>query len=258
MMQQNFRHSEILEIARREGRVTVENLADRFGVTVQTIRRDLTDLTEAGRLTRVHGGAVLPSGLVNIAYQDRRGLNANAKARIAQRVADLIPNGASLFLNIGTTTEEVAQALVHHEELLVVTNNMNVANILTTHPGCEVIVTGGTVRPSDGGLIGHMTLRMIEQFSLDYAVIGCSALDVDGDVLDFDVAEVSISQTMLARARNSMLVADHDKFLRNAPARIAALENIDVFVTDKAPPGALMQRAKRWKTQIEIADLSAI
>ena len=151
----------------------------------------------------------------------------------------LSPDGASLFLNIGTTTEAVAQALLHHESLLVVTNNMNVANILIENTGCEVIVAGGTVRPTDGGLIGHMTLRMIELFSLDFAVIGCSAIDARGDILDFDTAEVSVSQTMLARARSSILVADHEKFARHAPARIANLKEVDHFVTDHPLPLAL-------------------
>ena len=238
-MAQNLRQPEILDLARQHGRVTVDGLAAHFGVTVQTVRRDLSELADAGRLARVHGGAVLPSGLSNIAYQDRRRLNAEAKATIATDTAKLIPNGASLFLNIGTTTEAVAQALLHHESLLVVTNNMNVANILIENTGCEVIVAGGTVRPTDGGLIGHMTLRMIEQFSLDFAVIGCSAIDARGDILDFDTAEVSVSQTMLARARSSILVADHEKFARHAPARIANLKEVDHFVTDHPLPLAL-------------------
>ncbi len=186
-MSQTFRHPEILEIARREGKVTVEGLAQRFGVTVQTIRRDLTDLAEAGRLERVHGGAVLPSGTMNIGYEERRNLNPAAKRAIAQACAAEIPNNISIFLNIGTSTEAVAEELMHHENLMVVTNNMNVANILAGNRDCEIIVTGGQLRRADGGLVGNLASETIRQFKFDLAVIGCSALDRDGDLLDFDI-----------------------------------------------------------------------
>jgi len=253
-MSQNFRQPDILDLARQHGRVTVEGLAAHFCVAVQTIRRDLTELAESGQLERVHGGAVLPSGVRNIGYSDRRGLNAEAKVAMARRAAAMIPNGSSLFLNIGTTTEAVAHALLNHEALLVVTNNLNVANILAANADCEVIVAGGTLRRSDGGLTGHLTMRVIEQFRVDLAVIGCSALALDGDVLDFDVAEVSVSQTILSRARAAMLVADHSKFQRTAPARITSLENLDSFVTDAPLPGPLAVRCGTWGTEVHICE----
>ena len=126
-MTQTIRYPEILEIARRDGKVTVEHLSEHFGVTLQTIRRDLADLAEAGRLERVHGGAVLPSGTVNIGYEERRRLNARGKIAMARACAAQIPEDCAVFLNIGTSTEAVAAELMHHRNLLVVTNNMNVA-----------------------------------------------------------------------------------------------------------------------------------
>lgn len=124
------RHSAILNQARLAGKVEATNLTLDLGVTVQTIRRDLREICAAGLLERVHGGAVLSSGVRNIAYDDRRALSRDAKQRIAKRTAQLIPDNASLFLNIGTTTEAVAHALLAHRDLMVVTNNLNVANIL--------------------------------------------------------------------------------------------------------------------------------
>ncbi|KRS11570.1 DeoR faimly transcriptional regulator [Roseovarius atlanticus] len=247
-MSQTFRHPEILEIARTEGKVTVEDLACRFGVTVQTIRRDLTDLAEAGRLERVHGGAVMPSGVSNIGYEERRGLNEAAKQAMAQVCAQHIPDGASVFLNIGTSTEAVARALLAHRDLMVITNNMNVANILVANAECEIVVAGGVLRRSDGGLIGNLTTRVIEQFKFDYAVIGCSALDDEGDLLDFDVEEVHVSQSIIARARRTYLVADHSKFHRMAPARIASLGEVDMFFTDRPVPAPVAERLKEWDT----------
>ena len=249
-MSQTFRHPEILEIARRQGKVTVEGLAQHFGVTLQTIRRDLTDLADAGRLERVHGGAVLPSGTTNIGYEERRLLNANAKRAIARLCAAEIPNNISLFLNIGTSTEAVAQELLEHENLMVVTNNMNVANILAGNSDCEIIVTGGQLRRADGGLIGNLATETIRQFKFDLAVIGCSALDRDGDMLDFDIQEVGVSQAILRQSRKTFLVADHTKFARSAPARIASLEAIDTFFTDQHLPQDLAIECDAWRTRV--------
>lgn len=249
-MSQNFRHSEILDFARREGKVTVERLAQHFNVTLQTIRRDLTELAESGRLDRVHGGAVLPSGTMNIGYEERRDLNAAAKTAIARACAAQIPNDISLFLNIGTSTEAVARELLHHDNLMVVTNNMNVANILVANPSCEVVVTGGHLRRSDGGLIGKLAEETIGKFKFDLAVIGCSALDLDGDLLDFDVQEVSVSQAILRQSRSTFLVADHSKFSRKAPARIASLSEFDAVFTDVTLPADLHQSCQAWGTRV--------
>lgn len=252
-MSQTIRHPEILEIARRDGKVTVESLASHFDVTLQTIRRDLSELAEVGRLTRVHGGAILPSGTVNIGYDQRRDLNRDAKAAIARNVAADIPNDASLFLNIGTTTEAVAHELLRHRGLLVMTNNINVANILADNHDCEVILTGGTLRRTDGGLVGALTARMIEQFKFDIAVIGCSALDRDGDILDFDIQEVGVSQAILRQSRQAYLVADGSKFRRGAPARIGSLSDVDRFYTDAPLCADLARRCDGWGTEICVA-----
>ena len=253
-MSQSFRHPEILEAARRQGKVTVEGLAEQFGVTLQTIRRDLTELAEAGRLERVHGGAILPSGTTNILYEERRVLNQTAKTQIARACAAQIPEGSSVFLNIGTSTEAVAHELLHHRDLLVVTNNMNVANILAANRDCQIVLTGGTLRRLDGGLIGTLTVATIRQFKFDIAVIGCSAMDADGDLLDFDIQEVGVSQTIIAQARKTFLVADHSKFTRSAPARIASLSEITTFFTDKHLPRRLAAQCRDWKTDVLVAE----
>ncbi|MCV2868651.1 DeoR/GlpR family DNA-binding transcription regulator [Defluviimonas sp. WL0002] len=252
-MSQSIRHPEILEIARREGKVTVERLAEYFGVTHQTVRRDLTELADAGRLERVHGGAILPSGTTNIGYEDRRSLNADVKHAIAVACARVIPESISVFINIGTSTEAVARELLRHRDLLVVTNNMNVANILAQNEHCQVIVAGGTLRRSDGGLVGNLTTQTICQFKFDLAVIGCSALDQDGDLLDFDVHEVGVSQTIIRQSRRTFLVADNSKFRRSAPARITSLSEIDTFFTDKPLDYQLQARCDEWNTKVVVA-----
>ena len=256
-MTQTFRHPDILEIAKRDGKVTVEHLAEHFGVTLQTIRRDLTELAEANKLERVHGGAILPSGTTNIEYEDRRTLNETAKLSIAQACANQIPEGCSVFLNIGTSTEAVARQLLRHKDLMVVTNNMNVASILSKNAHAQVILTGGKLRRSDNGLVGTVAIEAIRQFKFDYAVIGCSAMDEDGDLLDFDTEEVGVSQTIIAQSRKTLLVADCSKFNRSAPARIASMKSLAAIFTDRTFPSSLAKACRSWGTEVIVTTPTA-
>src|SRR5438094_50767 len=174
----SHRQSEILNLARAFGRVMVEDLARRFEVSAQTIRKDLNDLVDHSSLTS-------------------------------------------------------------HEDLLVITNNLNVAMLLYRHPRIEVIVAGGTVRRTDGAVIGSTAISLIGQFKVDYAIIGASAIDEEGALLDFDYREVQAAQAIIANARSVMLVADSTKMRRSAPVRIAHISQIQTFVTDAALPAGL-------------------
>lgn len=248
-MASNFRHAEIIDIARTTGKVTVEGLAEHFRVTLQTIRRDLSDLSDAGQLERVHGGAILPSGNTNIGYNQRRLLNEDSKTAIAALCASHVPENASLFLNLGTTTEAVARALVDHRNLTVVTNNMNAATTLVENETCEIMVTGGLLRRSDAGLVGDLSTQIVEQFKVDVAIIGTSALDLDGDLLDFDLREVRVSRSIIQNARRTFLVADHSKLARTAPVRIASLKELDAVFTDHFP-ASLLEKCHDWETEV--------
>ena len=249
----NIRQAEILDLVRAEGRVAVEDLAQRFDVTLQTIRRDLSDLADAGLLDRVHGGAILRTGVANIGYEARRRMNESAKSAIARACAAAIPDNCSLILNLGTTTEAVARELLGHRNITVITNNMNVANTLVANPGCEIVVAGGTLRRSDGGLVGELTTQFLAQFKVDFAVIGVSALDRDGDLLDFDLAEVRVSKTIIRQARKVFLVCDHSKLDRSAPARLASLSEITCLFTDMPLPQDLARKCAEWGTEVVVA-----
>lgn len=233
------RQDEIIRIAKENGRVLVEDLAVRFDVTPQTIRRDLNELCDQRLLTRIHGGALFSSGVENVEYEARRRIAADEKEAIGAAAAGLVPNGASLFINIGTTTEAVSSALLNHEELLVITNNINVANRMRVYPSIEVIIAGGVVRGSDGGIVGEAAVDFINQFKVDYAIIGASAIDHDGALLDFDFREVKVAQAIIANARHVILVADSTKFERSAPVRIGHLSQVSSFITDRCTIPAL-------------------
>ena len=237
----SFRHKEILNSARDTGRVSVEGLAAQLSVTPQTVRRDLNYLCDHGQLTRVHGGAVLESSVANMAYAARRSIAAEEKEAIGVLCAAAIPDDASLFINIGTTTEATARALRTRRGQMVITNNLNVANILAENPHCDVVVTGGMLRRSDGGLVGENTVETVQQFKADYAIIGVSAIDEDGALLDFDYREVRVAKAIIANARQVFLVADSSKLTRSAPIRIGHISEVDAFFTDRLTSETLRQ-----------------
>ncbi|WP_137133168.1 DeoR/GlpR family DNA-binding transcription regulator [Rhizobium sp. FKY42] len=229
------RQEEIVALAKTSGRVSVEDLAVRFSVTPQTIRKDLNDLCDARALTRVHGGAIFPSGNENVEYEARRAIAASEKQEIGRAAAALIPDNSSLFINIGTTTEAVGDALIERRGLMVITNNINVANRLRVFPQMEVVIAGGVVRGSDGGIVGEAAVDFIRQFKVDFAVIGVSAIDEDGALLDFDFREVKVAQAIIANARHVILVSDSTKFERTAPVRIGHLSQVHTFITNHCP-----------------------
>lgn len=238
------RQNKILELARSNGRVEVDELSSRFKVSPQTIRKDLNELCDKQLLQRVHGGAVVGSGIENVSYEARHMLAPAAKKAIGTRAAELIPDNSSLLLNIGTTTEQVAHALSHHRGLLVITNNINAIDIMKHFPNIELIISGGQVRRSDGGIVGVAAVDFINQFKVDYAVIGVSAIDEDGSLLDYDFREVRVAQAIIQNARHIILVADSMKFERNAPIRIGHISQISTLVTDKVLPGKLRDICK--------------
>ena len=251
-IQLSLRQQQIMDLARQSGRVLVDELAARFDVTPQTIRKDLNDLCDQRALTRVHGGAILSSGVENVAYEARRVLAEVEKVGIGRRAAELIPGNSSLFVNIGTTTEEVARHLVRHEGLMVITNNIHVANILTPATGIDVILTGGMLRRSDGGIVGESAIEFIGQFKVDRAVIGVSAIDDDGALLDFDFREVMAARAIIRNARHVILVADSTKFARTAPVRIGHISQVDTFVTDRPPPEGIAETCRHNGVAIEV------
>jgi DeoR family glycerol-3-phosphate regulon repressor len=236
-MSPNPRQLELVDAVRRLRSVSVEALAERFGVTLQTVRRDVRVLAEAGLLARFHGGVRIPGSTTeNIAYRQRQNLNEEAKRCIARRVAQAVPNGSSMIINIGTTTEAIAHELLAHKGLRVITNNLNVAAILSDNPDCEVIVAGGVVRARDRGIVGEVTVDFIQQFKVDIGLMGISAIEADGSLRDFDYREVKVSRAIIEHSREVWMAADHSKFNRPAMVEVGRLDQIDTLFTDIAPP----------------------
>ena len=248
------RQKQILDLLRVQGGVEVEDLAERFDLTTQTIRQDLRELDERGLLKRTHGGARRVASVANRDYSERRAIQGPGKRAIGKMAASLIPNNCSITLNIGTTTEQVARALEAHKDLMVISNNINIITQLLGSTSKDLVLMGGRVRQSDGAGVGEDAVEFISRYKVDYAIIGASALDSDGALLDFDAREVSVARAILKNARMRILVADASKFEVNAPVRICEIGDIDFFVTDALPPQSFADAAAEGQTKIIVAE----
>lgn len=246
------RHSVIHQLIQIKGFVTIDELAHNFQVTPQTIRRDINMLSEKGLIQRYHGGAGITPSTENVAYTTRKVMCLKEKQAIARMLAASIPNHSSLFINIGTTTEEVAKELMGHQGLKIITNNLHVASILGNKDSFEVIVAGGLIRHRDFGIVGPLTIDFLKQFRVDFGIIGISGIDLDGTLLDFDYREVRAARTIIDNSRRVFLAADHTKFGRNAMVRLGSVDELDALFTDTAPPQPFVERLIASDVQLQV------
>lgn len=252
-MRQAERHQQILEYLADKGFASTEELVGHFGVSPQTIRRDLNELAELERIKRHHGGASLLSSTVNDTYDSRKIAAREQKAQIGAAIAAEIPDGASLFIDIGTTAEAVAASLLNRHGLRVVTNNLNVAALLLKNDSFMVILAGGEVRHRDGGIIGEATQAFIRQFRMDYGILGISGIDAeDGSLLDFDYHEVRVKQAMIEHSRQAWLAADGSKFGRNAMVNLGNIAQMHALFTDREPPPTIATLLEQRNIQCHI------
>ena len=246
---------QILRLVQKYQFMTVDDLAARLEVTPQTIRRDIQELSESGRLKRYHGGASSNGNLPDSLPSNRQIQCQNEKNAIARLIAEHIPDGSSLFVSIGTTMEAVASELVRRRgSLRVITNNIHVASIVSARTDYTVIITSGVVRPLDGGITGVATVDFINQFKVDYAVMSTHGVESDGSLLDDDYKEVSVMQAMIANARVRFLGVDYSKFRSNALVRLGDITAFDKVFTDRLPDTAMQKMLKEAGVECLVSD----
>ena len=243
----------IMDYIREHGSVQVDQLATHLQVTPQTIRRDLNQLYDHELVQRVRGGAVIKNTVENLGHGARKILMADEKTAIAQLTSRIISNNSSMYINLGTTTERVAEFLMEHESILVITNNINVASILWPLRNIEVMIAGGMIRHTDGGIVGTSTEEFINRFKPDYAIIGCSAIDESGEILDYDLREVRVTQAIIRQARTVILVTDSMKLERSAPVKVGTLDDIDILVTDEGISTEFVEVCRQNEVDVRIA-----
>jgi DeoR family transcriptional regulator, aga operon transcriptional repressor len=240
-MSRDARWQELLELLAGQGRLDVEEAATALRVSAATIRRDLDQLAEQQMLVRTRGGAVVHGVSYELPLRYKTARQAPEKQRIAKAVADLITAGEAVGLTGGTTTTEVARALAVRPELAsgapaltIVTNALNIANELAVRPQFKIVVTGGVARPQSYELIGPLAGGVLDQITMDIAVLGVGAFDAVHGASAHDEAEAGINRLLCERAERVVVAADSTKLGRRSFARICATDQVHTLVTDTA------------------------
>ena len=246
------RRDRVLSILGEKGSVSVNELYRRLKVSRETIRRDITRLAAAHKLRKTHGGA-LSIDQVEPAFAERLAVNIDGKRAIGRVAAGLVPDGASLIIDSGTTTLCVAEALASRRGLTVYTNDIHVAGRLAGRNNNKVLLLGGEVQGGEGATFGRDATQMLTHYYADFAFVGASALSADPWLMDFSREAAELRAASLAQARTAVLLADHTKVGRSAPVRVANLDQVNYVVTDLKPKGDMAQGLAKLTAEVLVA-----
>ena len=257
MASKNIRRRDLIQqVVQERGGVSVGSLAEMLGVSTQTIRRDIDKLCDGKTLRRSHGRIELSPELLNTPFDQRAVTNRAGKQSIADLVAGLIPNGSTIFLSIGSTPLEVAKALVQRQDLTVITNNLGAAMALSEEVSNRIILPGGELRLPDRDFIGEGSVDFFGRFRTEFAIFGVAGVAEDGGLLDFHPAEVRARQQMQRNAQTSILVLDHSKFGRIAPALGGNLTEPDRVVVDHPPASPFLELLEPLGDRLDYSEVS--
>jgi DeoR family glycerol-3-phosphate regulon repressor len=244
----------IQQVVQERGGMSVGALAEMLGVSTQTIRRDLDILCDGEDLHRAHGRIELVAGHLNTPFDQRASTNLVSKGAMAEVAAAQIPDGATLFISIGSTVLSVARALRRRKELTVITNNLSAAMALSEEMSNRIIVPGGEIRLPDRDFVGEEVVEFFACYRAEFAIFGTAGIDAGGGLLEFHQAEVRATERMRQNALKSILVIDRSKFGRLAPAAAGNLADIDLIICDRPPAGTFSALIKSLGRHIIFAE----
>ena len=247
------RHREIVALLRERDRVSVAGLAQQFGVTTETIRRDLELLDERGLVQRVHGGAVprFPDFVAESGLHERQGLNPTLKQAIAERALAYLPSsGGSILLDSGTTTGTLALLLPEGEAPTIITNSVSIATLLSAREVAEVVLLGGRVRGLTQSIVGMQALESLGRLRVDVTFLGANGFSVEHGFSTPDAAEAAVKRAMIRAARQVVALVDSSKLGNESLHSFARLGDVDVLITDSRLPEEA--RAKLSETGLEV------
>ncbi|MEJ5902524.1 DeoR/GlpR family DNA-binding transcription regulator [Ochrobactrum teleogrylli] len=248
------RHALIMSTLEAEEYVSIESMAELCGTSVQTIRRDFSELADKGQVVRYHGGARLPDPSEDSpSYENRNSTNSDAKAAASELLLNLIPDGATLFLAGGSTLAISARVLARRENLTIVTNNIHAAVTLYDRAGINVFVTGGWLRTASGSLIGDDAASAVDRFALDFAIVSASGISDQGDLLEFDETLAGPVRTMIKNARERILVIDSSKFAAKGIVRANHIREIGHLLTDRSPGEHMRAMIEGFGCELHVA-----
>lgn len=247
------RRGEIGRVLQDEGTISISDLAQRLGVSLETIRRDVKPLTDEGVIVRTHGAVGLPQHLGEAPFERRMQENASAKRAIARHVAGTIRSGDSIMLDTGTTTSFLARELLHCRNLTVVTNSSDIARTLATVNGNKVFMAGGELRSDNGAAFGAFAIDFVSRFNVAHAIISIGAIDAAHGLMDYNLEEAEFARMVLSRGGRSVVVTDASKFGRHGLVQVCDFTGFDELVTEATPPADILQALGRAGARISIA-----
>ncbi|RWL85319.1 MAG: DeoR/GlpR transcriptional regulator [Mesorhizobium sp.] len=247
------RHGEILRLLGEEGTISIARLAERLGVSQETVRRDVKPLADDGSVLKMHGAVGLASMVGEAPFERRMRENAEAKRLIARMVAATIRDGEAIMLDTGTTTSFLARELLGHRRLTVVTNSSDIARTLATVNGNKVYMAGGELRSDSGAAFGISAIEFVSRFSVDHAVISIGAVDADAGLTDYELEEAEFARMVLSRGQRSLVVTDHTKFGRQGLVRVCGFDGFSELATDQPPPADIAAALSRAGARLTIA-----
>ena len=252
-MKHSKRHGQILKLLQEEGTITIASLAEKLGVSLETVRRDVKPLTRDGAVLKMHGAIGLPAMVGEAPFERRMRENAEAKRAIARLVAATIRDGESVMLDTGTTTSFLARELLGHRRLTVVTNSSDIARTLATVNGNKVYMAGGELRSDSGASFGVSAIEFISRFSMNHAVISAGAVNSEMGVMDYVLEEAEFARAVLARGTRSVVVTDHTKFGRQGLVQVCGFDGFSELATDVPPPHDIATAIDRAGAKLLIA-----
>jgi DeoR/GlpR family transcriptional regulator of sugar metabolism len=247
----------IMQRLKQKSSVRIIDLVEEFGVTRETIRKDLYELQKKGLIRKVHGGAVLnKDNLTNAEppYKKRAMINPEEKAKIAKKAAEFVEEGDVLYLDIGTTMELFAKQIMHIPNLTIITNSLFIAMDLGNQPNCKVILSGGELRPGEFAVSGPAAIYSLQNYYVDKAFIGVGGFSEEAGFTDYHVQEAELRKLMLSRAKETYALTDHSKMHITAFYKTANLQDIDVLITDSGTPPQMIQYMRSAGIEVIVVD----
>lgn len=253
-MNYSRRHADILKIIQEEGTITITRLAEKLGVSLETVRRDVKPLARDGSVLKMHGAIGLPSVVGEAPFERRMREQADAKRIIARLVAATIHDGESVMLDTGTTTSFLARELLNHRRLTVVTNSSDIARTLATVNGNKVYMAGGELRSDSGASFGVSAIEFVSRFSVDHAVITAGAVDAQHGIMDYVLEEAEFARVVLTRGKRSVVVTDHTKFGRQGLVQVCGFDAFGELATDLPPPRDIAAAVEKAGARLLVAN----
>ncbi len=254
-MKVKLRQEKIVDYVRRNSSASVEELAELLTISRETIRRDLNELSQHGRIQKIHGGATIPHRLGEGTFGQRMSENAEAKMAIARAAVKLFKRGETLFIDTGATTLFFAEQLADHTDMTIATNSIEVAKtICAAENNNQVFLLGGKFALGNQQTVGEMVISQIANFRAHHAVLTIGAIDTHTGAMDFNSEESQVAKAMLKQSQNLTVLVDSSKFNQLASFKVCSMKAITSLVCEAAPPADLAKELSAAGVKVVIAD----